>query len=196
VSPILVRPVREQLEHDRVIRSLQAKYKRKYDVGINPGEQQLTPAGTGPAAVYPDLVLHSLRSRRLEGVVEVETAESVNQLEALSQWVAFGRLRAEFHLYVPTSSVDPARRMCLDMGVGLAELWAYHQLGDQLRFTLVQKFQGAGRRARAAAGAPKRPAAAVRKAPARKGAAKAKKAVKKAVARKVVAKKKAAARKK
>jgi coenzyme PQQ precursor peptide PqqA len=47
VSPILVRPVREQLEHDRVIRLLQAKYKRKYDVGINPGDQQLTPAGIG-----------------------------------------------------------------------------------------------------------------------------------------------------
>src|SRR5689334_3620690 len=27
LSPILVRPVREQLEHDRVIRLLQAKYK-------------------------------------------------------------------------------------------------------------------------------------------------------------------------
>ena len=32
VSPILVRPVREQLEHDRVIRLLQVKLKRKHDV--------------------------------------------------------------------------------------------------------------------------------------------------------------------
>ena len=29
VSPILVRPVREQLEHDRIIRQLQAKCRRK-----------------------------------------------------------------------------------------------------------------------------------------------------------------------
>jgi hypothetical protein len=29
VSPILTRPVREQLDHDRVIRLLQARYKRK-----------------------------------------------------------------------------------------------------------------------------------------------------------------------
>ena len=32
MSPILVRPVREQLEHDRVIRLLQVKLKRKHDV--------------------------------------------------------------------------------------------------------------------------------------------------------------------
>ena len=31
MSPILVRPVREQLEHDRIIRLLQAKNRRKYD---------------------------------------------------------------------------------------------------------------------------------------------------------------------
>jgi hypothetical protein len=206
VSPILVRPVREQLEHDRVIRLLQAKYKRKYDVGINPGEQQLTSAGTGPGALYPDLVLHSSKGRRLEGVVEVETTESVNYLEAMAQWVALGRIRAAFHLYVPTFSIDPARRMCQDMNVGIAELWAYHQLGDQVRFTLVQKFPAAGRRAGTSAttGARKKPGSPARTAPARKGAAKAKKAAsvakktakKAAAARKATAKKKTAGRKK
>ena len=40
MSPILVRPVREQLEHDRVIRLLQAKNRRRYEAGINPGAEQ------------------------------------------------------------------------------------------------------------------------------------------------------------
>ena len=44
MSPILVRPVREQLEHDRVIRLLQAKLKRKHDVAINIGDEQTVPA--------------------------------------------------------------------------------------------------------------------------------------------------------
>ena len=57
LSPILVRPVREQLEHDRIIRLLQAKYKRKFEVGINPGNEQGAPVGTGPAVTFPDLVL-------------------------------------------------------------------------------------------------------------------------------------------
>jgi hypothetical protein len=140
LSPILVRPVREQLEHDRVIRLLQAKYKRKFEVGINPGNQQAVPVGTGPAAWYPDLVLQSTdRSRKLQGVVEVETAESVNNLEAMSQWVSFSKLRTPFHLYVPQSMIDPARRLCVDLQISVSEIWMYHMLGDQMRFTLVQR---------------------------------------------------------
>ncbi len=63
MSPILVRPVREQLEHDRVIRLLQAKYKRKFEVGINPGNVQAAPIGAGPSAWYPDLVLYSVERK-------------------------------------------------------------------------------------------------------------------------------------
>ena len=59
MSPILVRPVREQLEHDRVIRLLQAKYKKKFDVAINPGSVQAAPVLIGSAPWYPDLVLTS-----------------------------------------------------------------------------------------------------------------------------------------
>jgi hypothetical protein len=110
VSPILVRPVREQLEHDRVIRLLQAKYKRKFEVAINPGHEQAMPVGTGTSAWFPDLVLQSTeRSRKLLGIVEVETAESVNHLEAMSQWASLAKLRAPLHLYVPSGSIDTAR---------------------------------------------------------------------------------------
>ena len=168
LSPILVRPVREQLEHDRVIRLLQAKYKRKFEVAINPGNQQATPVGSGPSPWYPDLVLQTTdRGRKLAGVVEVETAESVNNLEAMSQWTALSRLKAPFHLYVPSGSVDTARRLCTDLQIPVAEVWAYHWLGDQMRFTLVQRSgvaengkvasDGAGR-PRAAAARPSAPA--------------------------------------
>ena len=140
MSPILVRPVREQLEHDRVIRLLQAKYKRKYEVAINPGNEQTMPVGNGPAAWYPDLVLQNAdRGHKLAGVVEVETAESVNNLEAMSQWASFARLRVPFHLYLPTASVDSARRFCADLSIPVAEMWAYQSIGDQLRFTLVHR---------------------------------------------------------
>jgi hypothetical protein len=141
--PILVRPVREQLEHDRVIRLLQAKYKRKFEVGMNPGTEQSAPVGAGTSAVYPDLVLQSPeRSRKLLGVVEVETGESVNNLEAMSQWVSFGRLRAPFHLYVPSTMIDVARRLCQDLQIPVAEIWTYHPVGDQMRFTLVHRAPG------------------------------------------------------
>jgi hypothetical protein len=142
--PILVRPVREQLEHDRVIRLLQAKYKRKFDVGMNPGTEQSAPVGVGTSAVFPDLVLQSTeRSRKLVGVVEVETGESVNNLEAMSQWVSFGKLRAAFHLYVPANMIDVARRLCTDMQIPVAEIWTYHPVGDQMRFMLVDRSNAA-----------------------------------------------------
>jgi hypothetical protein len=140
LSPILVRPVREQLEHDRVIRLLQAKYKRKFEVAINPGNEQTAPVGPGPAPWYPDLVLlASEKSRKLVGVVEVETSESINHLEAMSQWKTFSSLKVQFHLYVPASGVDSARRLCTDHQITTTEIWAYHAIGDQIRFTPVQR---------------------------------------------------------
>jgi hypothetical protein len=140
VSPILVRPVREQLEHDRIIRLLQAKCRRKYEAGINPGAEQNVAVGTGPTAVYPDVVLQSQeRSRRLEGIIEVETGESVNHLEALAEWAHFSKLRAPFHLYVPSGMVDVARRLCEDNQITVHEIWSYHAVGEDVRFALVHR---------------------------------------------------------
>jgi len=47
VSPILVRPVREQLEHDRIIRLLVPRYKRRFVVTANPGAEQNLSVGKG-----------------------------------------------------------------------------------------------------------------------------------------------------
>jgi len=140
VSPILVRPVREQLEHDRVIRLLQVKLKRKHDVVTNIGEDQTVPVRIGQVQIYPDLVLTSVdHGKKLMGTVEVETAESVNHLEAMAQWAHLGRARAPFHLYVPAGCVDIARRLAAENSVNVAEIWSYHTIGDQTRFTLVHR---------------------------------------------------------
>lgn len=140
MSPILVRPVREQLEHDRVIRLLPVRYKRRYEVGINPGSEQNASVGSGPAAVFPDAVLYSNeKNRKILGVVEVETIESINHLEAMAEWAVYGRLRVPFHLYVPVAALDVARRLSSDHQVTVAEIWSFDNVGDQVRFTLVHK---------------------------------------------------------
>lgn len=140
MSPILVRPVREQFEHDRVIRSLQARFRRRFDVGINPGAEQAVPVGTGSSAVYPDLVLTALnRDRKVEAIVEVETVESVNHIEALAEWVTFGRLRPPLHLYVPVAMMEVAKRLCSDHNVAVAEIHSYHLVGDEFRFVPVYR---------------------------------------------------------
>lgn len=140
MSPILVRPVREQLEHDRVIRLLEARLKRRHDVAINIGAVQVVPVKIGQVQIFPDLVLTtSDRSRKLAGTVEVETAESVNHLEAMAQWAHLGRAKAPFHLYVPAGCIDMARRLAAENQVNISELWSFHTIGDQTRFTLVDK---------------------------------------------------------
>ena len=140
MSPILVRPVREQLEHDRVIRLLQTRFRRRFDVGINPGAEQNSPVGAGPAAVFPDVVLVSQdRGRRVMAIIEVETVESVNNLEAMAQWIPFGRLKSPFHLYVPAQMVDVAKRLCTDSSIPVAEIHTYHWIGDEMRFLPVYK---------------------------------------------------------
>lgn len=140
VSPILVRPVREQLEHDRIIRLLVAKYKRRFTVAINPGGEQNAQVGAGIEAQFPDLVLTPPgHSRKVVGIVEVETGESVNGLEAMGQWGPYGRFPLEFILYVPAGSADTAKRLCADNRVGVTEIWSYHPFGDQMRFTQVHR---------------------------------------------------------
>ena len=151
MSPILVRPVREQLEHDRVIRLLQVRLKRRHDVVANIGEDQTVPVRIGQVQIFPDLVLTSTdRGRKLMGTVEVETAESVNHLEAMAQWAHLGRARAPFHLYVPAGSVDMARRLASENQVNVAEIWSYHTIGDQTRFTPVYRAPAADVRRAAA----------------------------------------------
>jgi hypothetical protein len=176
VSPILVRPVREQLEHDRIIRLLQAKLKRRYDVAINVGDEQTAPVKVGTGQMFPDLVLTSPdKAKRLEGVVEVETGESVNHLEAMAQWAHFGRVRAPFYLYVPATAVEIARRLCVENQVDVAELWSYHTIADQTRFTLVERSSAAANRAEARPPAREPVVAEGRKSEPRKGTGEARK---------------------
>ena len=161
MSPILVRPVREQLEHDRIIRLLQGKFRRRYEAGMNPGNEQNAPVVSGGSTLYPDLVLFGQeKGRRLQIVVEVETGESVNHLEALSQWAPFAKLRAAFHLYVPSGMVDVARRLCEDNQIHVNEIWSFHMVGDEVRFTLVQRSREVAPPVRAAATVRRKPAAA------------------------------------
>ena len=190
MSPILVRPVREQLEHDRIIRLLQTKFKRKFEAGINPGAEQTVPVTLGTTTIYPDVVLQSTdRGRKLQGLIEVETGESVNHLEALAEWAHFSKVRAPFHLYVPAGMVDVARRLCDDNQVYVSEIWSYHTIGDQVRFTLVFRNKEAPpKQVAPRAVAPRRPSppppparvpVAKRPAPAKKAAVKKAKPVKK-----------------
>jgi hypothetical protein len=129
VSPIYVRPAREQSEHDRLIRHLQTKYAKKFDVAVNiDGVEPITFVKIGPATLAPDLVL--TEGKKLAGLVEIETGESVNNLEAMAQWVHFSKARVAFHLYVPVDGYEPARRLCDSYQARVGEIWTYRPTHD------------------------------------------------------------------
>jgi len=123
VSPIYVRPEREQAEHDRLIRFLQASYSQKFEALANPGEERLAPVSVASVVHFPDIVL--TLDKRLAGVVEIETAASVNNLETMAKWVPFSRIRVPFHLYVPVQGYEAAVRLAEAHAVKAAEIWTY-----------------------------------------------------------------------
>lgn len=159
MSPILLRPIREQFEHDRVIRLLQTRFRRRYVVGTNVGDEpEASAVKSSGNVVYPDLVLTNIDgAKRLHGVIEVETAESVNHLEAMAEWVPFAKARGAFYLYVPAGTTDVALRLCEDYKVPVTEIWSFHAVGDQMRFTMTYRSPRARRATKpAAAAAPRR----------------------------------------
>ena len=156
MSPILLRPIREQFEHDRVIRQLQVRWRRRFEAAINLGRDEEAPVKVGKQMFYPDLVLTSTTSgRRLHGVVEVETAESVNHLEAMAEWKHFAQARGAFYLYVPAGFTDVAERLCQAGKINVTEVWAYYAIGSQVKFSMTYRSPRARQAAKAAARLPK-----------------------------------------
>ena len=111
--PILVRPVREQLEHDRIIRLLEAKWKRKFKVDANPGDERNAGIKVPTGTIFPDLVLTEEGGRKPKALIEVETSESVNHLEARAQWAHLAKSRTSR----PTCRVARTRRPWTRQGV-------------------------------------------------------------------------------
>ena len=136
MSPIYVRPEREQAEHDRQIRFLQAEYSRKLEAVANPGDERVAAIKVGTATHFPDLVLND--GNRLAGVVEIETAASVNNLETMAKWVPFCKARVPFHLYVPVQGYEAAMRLAHAHQVKAAEVWTYRPASEG--FDLVRMF--------------------------------------------------------
>ena len=153
MSPIIFRPIREQLEHDRVIRQLQkqSRWRREFEVAINEGAEEAVSVKVRDRICYPDLVLtRKIGARRLYGVVEVETAESVNHLEAVSEWTHFAKIRGVFYLYVPAGFTDVALRLCENSKINVTEVWAYYAFGSQAKFSMVYRSRRATNLAKAA----------------------------------------------
>lgn len=136
MSPIYVRPEREQAEHDRLIRFLQTTYSEQFEVVANPGDERIAPVKIAAGTHFPDLVLGD--GKRVVGIVEIETAASVNNLETMAKWVPFSRARVLFHLYVPVLGYEAAVRLAEAHHVKASEIWTYRPASEG--FDLVRMY--------------------------------------------------------
>jgi hypothetical protein len=83
----------------------------------------------------------------------------------MAQWVHFSRARVPFHLYVPVSGYDTARRLCAATGARPTEIWTFRGTYDGFDVVRIHhdpaavaaagKQESAARRKSAAKAAPK-----------------------------------------
>ena len=103
MSPILVRPVREQLEHDRIIRLLQTKFRRQVR-GRHQPRRRADLAGRRRAVAPSSRTWCSRPWSGAAGSRRSSRSKPANRStisKRSPQWTHFSRLRAAFHLYVP-----------------------------------------------------------------------------------------------
>ena len=104
-----------QSVHDRVIEAAANRLDSvNYDIYKNPGQQKN--AGVGDN--YPDIILTKKGERTLQFIIEVETADSVNLIEATNQWKKYSTgIKASFYILVPVHSKNLAISLCKQIGI-------------------------------------------------------------------------------
>ncbi len=122
----------------------------------------------------------------------METASSVNHLEAMAQWSHLAKVRGAFYLYVPAGLADAAQRLCKATKANVTEIWVYYAIDSQAKFSMSYRSPRARVAATAAKNAPARRTASKKVTKATRKATK--KTKKKTTATKSVAKKQSAAK--
>jgi hypothetical protein len=104
-----------QTLHDRVIQVASDQLDRtNHDVYINPSSQHNAWIGDN----YPDIIMTKKGNMIPEFIIEVETAESVNIIEATNQWKKYAaEIKASFYLLVPLSHKNEAINLCKQIGI-------------------------------------------------------------------------------
>lgn len=132
-----------QSEHDRVIEAWAQIVSRRFandaQVSTNPGNQRRAQVGRAEEQRFPDVLVWRSdtadgRDGTAELVAEVETVDSLNEEEA-SEWAAYGKLPALFHLVVPVGAEEEAIRLVKKKAVRVSQLWSYQFVGGQVIFS-------------------------------------------------------------
>ncbi len=110
-----VRDFYNQTLHDKVIQVAADQLdKTNHDVYLNPDGLHNAWIGDN----YPDLILTEKGSMTPKFIIEVETIDTVNIIEATNQWKKYAtEIKASFYLLVPLSRKIEAINLCKQIGI-------------------------------------------------------------------------------
>lgn len=120
----------EQVLHDHIVRLLRLEYYN-YPNAKHPqlltfaNHPTKTKAVHGPEHkdFFPDLVVIDANTDRIVTLVEVETESTVDVVEA-AEWLAFSKLGARLHLYLPRGFGPQALALCRDcVATEIVQYW-------------------------------------------------------------------------
>lgn len=112
------------LLHDKVIaEAVNILNLSQFDIYTNPGQEK----NAGINDNYPDIIMTEKGTNTVKFIIEVETADSITQDEAVSQWKKYAtEIDSTFYLLVPTSSLSKANELCKKNGVNVR--FAYYSI--------------------------------------------------------------------
>ncbi len=110
-----IRQSNTQVFHDKVVEIASENLRRsnQFKVYANPGDSKNTRIGE----LYPDIIITPQNENRVLFIIEVETADSINANEAISQWKSYSNLGGTFYILVPIESKTLAQNLCNMYGI-------------------------------------------------------------------------------
>lgn len=137
-----------QGQHDTAIAALADHWadRSKYNITTNPDGQKNR--WVGGQDCYPDLIAWSNQNGRdtAHWIVEVETADSVNENEARSQWADYARTGVPLSLAVPSGSGAEAWAIASRLGIAINKVFEFRNEYSQIVVVDIQQSAYAGRR--------------------------------------------------
>ena len=114
---MLNRSYRNQSIHDKVIQVAALNLdRRNHDVYTNPNNERNVWIGDN----YPDIIMSKKGTSTVEFIIEVETADSVNIVEATNQWKKYAtEIKASFYILVPLTHKLIAINLCKQVGISV-----------------------------------------------------------------------------
>lgn len=109
------RTSQNQSLHDKVIETVAKELDIvNFNVYTNPNVQKNTLVNSH----CPDIIITKKGQNTVEFIIEVETADSINIIEATNQWKKFSNeINASFWILVPANSKHLAISLCKQIGI-------------------------------------------------------------------------------